>query len=121
MVDEGTHYSFRGKYKDGVQKRKNARIPVEINATFKYMDTENTINDSCLLTSLSTGGLAFKSSCVLLEGDVIVITFLLNSKIIIESCKITRIRGREVGVKFNSPGKENVEVIQRYIYKKLFL
>lgn len=121
MVDDGTHYSFSGKYNDGVQKRKNARIPVEINGTFKYMDAKNTINDKCLLTSLSTGGVAFKSGCVLLVGDVIDITFMLDNKIIIETCKITTIHGREVGARFVSPNKDNVEVIQKFIYKKLFV
>ena len=121
MVDDGTHYSFRGKYNDGVQKRKNARIPVEIKGTFKYMDSENTINDNCLLTNLSTGGLAFKTSCVLLVSDVVNITFMLENKIIIECCKITTIRGGEIGAKFVSPRKENIEEIQKYIYKKLFV
>lgn len=122
MVDkkQGKKLTFSGKYVEGDQKRKNPRIPVEIQGNFIYMDSENKFTEKCMISSLSTGGISFSTSAVLLKGDVVVITFTLENKAITADCQITRTHGKEVGSRFLNPSEDSVRVIQQYIYKKIF-
>ncbi len=121
FADDKKKFKFDGVYnKEIAQKRKNARIPVEIKGTFIYMDVDNKITDKCIITNLSTGGVAFETNAVLLRGDIITISFPLSGTIIKEEAQITRNTGREVGCRFLHPDPRNVEIIQQYIYKKLF-
>ncbi len=114
-------FKFDGTFnKEIAQMRKNARIPVEIDGTFTYIDATNRIKDTCTITNLSTGGLAFETNTVLLKGDIITISFPLSGRMIKEDGQITRNTGREYGCKFVNPSPENVNFIQQYIYKKLF-
>ncbi len=108
------------KYPTKEQKRKNARIPVEIKGSFLYQDIKNKISDKCLINSLSSGGLSFISGMVLFKGDVVVVTFTLGGEVVSEYCKITRIHGKEVGSKFTNTSKHTKDVIQKHIYDKIF-
>ncbi len=112
--------TFSTKYTKGEQKRKNPRIPVDIKGTFIYRDAENTITEKCIINSLSTGGVSFNSSVVLLKGDVIVISFLLGNTPIKVDCKVTRTHGKEVGSSFVNPTVDDVKYIQQFIFKKVF-
>ncbi len=113
-------FSFSGEFSKGNQRRKHARIPVEINASFTYIDANNQFTDKCLITSLSTGGLGIEANAVLLKGDIITVIFALDGNIIKEDLQITRTHGKDVGGKFIGPNKKNVEIIQDYIYGKIF-
>jgi len=112
--------TFSDKYTAKDQKRRKARIPVKIKGSFVYKDINNNITDKCLINSLSTGGISFMSGMVLTRGDVVVVTFPLGSEVITEYCKITRTHGKEVGCKFIYPSEENINLIQQYIYDKVF-
>ncbi|MBN1898343.1 MAG: PilZ domain-containing protein [Spirochaetes bacterium] len=114
------NFTFSQGYKEGIQRRKHARIPVEIKSTFTYMDAYNKYTDTCLITSLSTGGVGFETNGVLLKGDVITIIFPMEGFIIKEDAMITRTHGKEIGCKFIDPKKDNVKKIQEFIYKKIF-
>ncbi|MDD5066577.1 MAG: PilZ domain-containing protein [bacterium] len=120
MTQENKKFILSQKYSNVDQRRKNARIPVEIRGSFVFMDASSKISDLCLVNSLSTGGLAIEASSVLSIGDVITVTFILEDHIISEVCKITRIHGKEVGCRFISPVPQNVQFIGSFIYKKLF-
>ncbi len=121
FAEDKKKFRFDGTFnKEIAQKRKNARIPVEIKASFTYIDASNNINDTCVITNLSTGGLAFETNTILLKGDVITISFPLSGKMLKEDAKITRTTGREYGCKFITPSEQDVNYIQQYIYKKLF-
>jgi hypothetical protein len=120
MTQDNRKFIFSTKYMNEEQKRRNARIPVEIKGSFVYMDANSKFTDVCLVNSISTGGLAFESSSVLNRGDVITVTFLLESRLISEVCRVTRTHGKEVGCKFTGPSPQNTEIIGGFIYKKLF-
>lgn len=120
LSDGKKKFTFSGVYKEGIQRRKHARIPVEIRGTFTYMDANNKFTAQCLITSLSTGGLGFETNAVLFKGDIITVIFPLEGYIIKEDARITRTHGKEVGCKFVEPNPENVKHIQEYIYKRIF-
>ncbi len=120
FVERKKKFTFTGSYEKGAQRRKHARISVEIKGTFTYMDANNKFTETCLITSLSTGGLGFETNVVLLKGDIITVIFPLEGYIIKEDAQITRTHGKEVGCKFVDPKPTNVKKIQEYIYKKLF-
>ncbi len=123
ITDEGSknkRLDLSLKYPTKEQKRKNARIPVEIKGSFLYQDIKNKISDKCLINSLSSGGLSFISGMVLFKGDVVVVNFTLGGEIVSEYCKITRIHGKEVGSKFVNVSKKTKDTIQKHIYDKIF-
>lgn len=120
MTQDNKKFIFSNKFKKDVQKRKNARIPVEIRASFVYMDANQKTTDTCLINSLSTGGLAFESSSVLNLGDVITVNFILEGHVMSEVCRVTRTHGKEAGCRFISPFPQNTGIISGFIYKKLF-
>ncbi len=112
--------SFADAYSAKAQKRKHARIPVEIQGSFIYKNIDTTVTDQCTIISLSTGGLSIRTGTVLLRNDVISLTFTIGKNVINEFCKITRMHGKEVGCKFTNPSEENLEIIQEFIYGKVF-
>ena len=118
--DRNKKLSFSSSYKKESQKRKNARIPVEINGVFHYEDIDKEISDKCLINSISTGGVSFISGMVMMIDDIIRVSFPLSSVMITEYCKVTRVQGKEVGCKFTSPSNENQTVIQKFIFAKIF-
>lgn len=121
MAKKGEKLSFADAYSSKAQKRKHARIPVEIQGSFIYKNINTTVTGQCTIISLSTGGLSIRTSTVLLRNDVISITFAIGKNVINEFCKITRMHGKELGCKFTNPLKENIEIIQEFIYGKIFI
>ena len=122
-VDEGfgkKKLDLSLKYPTKEQKRKNARIPIEIQGSYLYQDMENKISDKCLINTLSSGGVSVILGLVLHRGDVMLVTFTLDGTMISEYCKVTRIHGKEVGCKFTNPSKKSKAAIQKYIYEKIF-
>ena len=118
--DDLKKLSFSDKYTTKEQKRKHARIPVEIPGSFIFKNIENDITEKCLINSVSTGGISIKSGMVLLKGDVIIVNFAIGDKLLSEYCKVTRAHGKEVGCKFMNTKKESNEIIQQFIYNKIF-
>ena len=112
MAKKEDRLSFADAYSAKAQKRKHARIPVEIKGSFIYKNVDTTVTDQCTISSLSTGGLAIRTGTVLLKNDVISITFAIGKDVINEFCKVTRMHGKQVGCRFTNPAKENIEVIQ---------
>jgi len=120
MTEQEERLSFSEGYSAKEQKRKHARIPVELKGSFVYKSIDSTVTDQCMITNLSTGGMAIRTGMVLIKGDVISITFTIGKNVVNEFCRVTRTHGKEVGLKFTSPSRDNVEIIQNYIYGKVF-
>lgn len=114
-----THFA-ENRVGRGAQRRKNARIPMELPCVFSIAHADDIIQERGTITSLSTGGLAVRTRVVLVVGDKIQATFDLGGMTINEVAEITRITGTEVGMRFTEPAKKTVEYIQQYIYNRVF-
>ncbi|MCK4777699.1 MAG: PilZ domain-containing protein, partial [Actinomycetia bacterium] len=62
----------------GKQKRKNARIDVNIEGRYALEEGGTAYN--CTICSISTGGVAILATVALVEGDIVIISFLLDGE-----------------------------------------
>ena len=117
MEEYNKQYHFT-KQQIEKQKRKHARIDVNIPCTFRLEGQPSKIE--CTISSLSTGGLGLLAKMAMYPDDKIEIFFKLMGVPITARGAITRTHGKEVGVKFTEIERECVELIMEYIHTKIF-
>ena len=88
-----------------IDKRNNKRLKTH-DLTVKYrLEGQNIINKADVI-NISSGGVCFLRSAYLEVGDVLHLKFPFKSKKILLTAKVTRMDGREAGIKFLDSDEE---------------
>lgn len=100
------------------QKRRNARIGVNLEAHFKF-ESDPTVHEANVL-DLGTGGIALSARTPLYPGDRIQLNFALGEQFVEAMCIVSRSSGKTFGMVFEDPEDPIVGFVQDFIQKKLF-
>ncbi len=113
------NYTTQGEFRESSkQKRKNARIRVNLNGTFVIlgMDKEN----ECNIVDIGTGGMGILTKTLLYPGDKVKIHFWLDDKEFYLQGTVSRVSGKNVGLIFEDISTDDIAKIQNYIHSRLF-
>lgn len=108
-------YSFRDPAK---QKRKNARVNLNIEAEFSLSARKDRY--PCLILDIGTGGVALDTRSTVFEGDKISIFAKLYGKEVELNATVIKVSGKTANCQFGSLSEETMDLIQEVIHKKFF-
>lgn len=107
------------KYTGAKQKRKEARVKLDIPCSIQLVKVKSQ-SVSGFLVDLGTGGLAFNSTTIFYEGDLVTVKFSLNKQDIELQGNVQRSHGKITSIIFHPLSKVNHLQIQEYIHKHYF-
>ncbi|EOQ95946.1 type IV pilus assembly protein PilZ [Leptospira wolbachii serovar Codice str. CDC] len=107
------------KYGGVKQKRKDARVKLDVPCTVELIKTKNTPVTGHL-SDLGTGGLAFQTTAIFYEGDQVKIQFSLHQNPLEIIGTVHRTAGKTTSVIFQPLGAAEHKIVQEFIHKHYF-
>ncbi|MDF3821585.1 PilZ domain-containing protein [Leptospira sp. 96542] len=106
-------------YAGSKQKRKQARVKLNVPCVVKLIASKNTPIEA-VLSDLGTGGLSLQSTAIFYTGDQVKIEFSLNQKQTEIIGTVVRTSGKTTTVVFSNLPEEIHSRVQDYIHKHYF-
>lgn len=107
------------KYGGVKQKRKDARVKLDVPCTVELVKSKNTPVTGHL-SDLGTGGLAFQTTAIFYEGDQVRIQFSLHQNPLEIIGTVHRTAGKTTSVIFQPLTALQHKVVQDFIHKHYF-
>lgn len=107
------------KYGGAKQKRKDARVKLDVPCTVELVKSKNTPVTGHL-SDLGTGGLAFQATAIFYEGDQVRIQFSLHQNPLEIIGTVHRTAGKTTSVIFQPLTALQHKMVQEFIHKHYF-